>query len=141
MRVGSFACDVVWPDSRVEGDENADSVVLRISYAGEKGRLRALLTGDTECDELAEYVKEVGDVDVLKLGHHGSRVSVSDEALDLLLPELCVASAGEGNSYGHPDPACVRTVEASGSMFLCTKDVGDVHVSPGNPHPRFRTQH
>lgn len=141
VRVGSFACDVVWPDSRVEGDENADSVVLRVSYAGEKGRLRALLTGDTECDELAEYVKEVGDVDVLKLGHHGSRVSVSDAALDLLLPELCVASAGEGNSYGHPDPACVRTVEASGSMFLCTKDVGDVHVSPGNPHPRFRTQH
>lgn len=140
IHVGSFVCEVVWPDARVSGDENADSVVLDVSYEGAKGSLRVLLTGDTEREELEAYMGEVGDIDVLKLGHHGSRVSVSDEALDKLLPELCVASAGEGNRYGHPNPVCVRTVEASGSMFLCTKDVGDVHVTPGHPYPRFRTQ-
>lgn len=140
VRVGSFVCEVVWPDVRVSGDENADSVVLDVSYEGARGSLHVLLTGDTEREELEAYMGEVGDIDVLKLGHHGSRISVSDEALDKLLPELCVASAGEGNHYGHPNPACVRAVEASGSMFLCTKDVGDVHVTPGNPYPQFRTQ-
>ena len=140
MRVGSFACEVVWPDVPVGGDENADSAVLNVSYEGTSGSLSVLLTGDTEREELESYMGEVGDVDVLKLGHHGSRVSVSAEALEALLPELCVASAGEGNRYGHPDPTCVGMVEASGSMFLCTKDVGDIHVTPGHPHPRFRTQ-
>lgn len=140
VRVGSFACEVVWPDVPVGGDENADSAVLNVSYEGASDGLRVLLTGDTEREELESYMGEVGDIDVLKLGHHGSRVSVSAEALESLLPELCVASAGEGNRYGHPDPTCVGMVEASGSMFLCTKDVGDIHVTPGHPYPRFRTQ-
>lgn len=140
VRVGSFVCELIWPDAGVRGDENADSAVLDVSYEGARGGLRVLLTGDTERDELESYMGEVGDIDVLKLGHHGSRVSVSAKALDSLLPELCVASAGEGNRYGHPNPTCVRMVEASGSMFLCTKDVGDIHVTPGHPYPRFRTQ-
>ena len=90
-----------------------------------------LLTGDTERDELARYVREVGDIDVLKLGHHGSKVSVDSASLDVLDPEVAIASAGEGNSYGHPDLTCVDVVEKSGARFLCTKDVGDITITPG----------
>lgn len=138
VRVGSFSCEVVWPDESVEGDENADSVALDVVHEGSEGGLHALLTGDTERDELAEYVEEVGDIDVLKLGHHGSRVSVAKESLAVLRPELAVASAGEGNRYGHPDPMCVDIVKESGARFLCTKDVGDIHVFPDEPFPRYR---
>ena len=122
IRVGEFACRVVWPQGLVSGEENADSLCLDVSYGnGEGASLDMLLTGDTEQDELAEYADEVGDIDVLKVGHHGSEIAVAEKPLELLDPELAVASAGEGNSYGHPDPVCVSLLERAGARFLCTK--------------------
>lgn len=131
LGVGAFSCAVVWPDAPVGGEENADSLVLDVGYRQGGRALSMLLTGDTERDELARYVREVGDIDVLKLGHHGSKVSVDSASLDVLDPEVAIASAGEGNSYGHPDPTCVDVVEKSGARFLCTKDVGDITITPG----------
>ena len=138
VRAGRFSLTVLAPDAPVDGLENEDSLVLALSYADEAGRtLEALLTGDAERDVTDPLVAAgaVGDVDLLKVGHHGSEVSVSAEAAAALDPEVSVASAGEGNAYGHPDPACVGTLEAAGSRFLCTKDVGDVCVEPGADGP------
>ena len=131
VRIGGFSCRAVWPDSRVTGEENADSLVLRVSYGEEGGSLTMLLTGDSERDELARYANEVGDIDVLKVGHHGSRIAVDEESLEVLEPEFALASAGEGNRYGHPDPACVKMLTDSGARFACTMDVGDIVVRPG----------
>lgn len=138
VRAGRFSLTVLAPDAPVGGLENEDSLVLALSYADEGGRtLEALLTGDAERDVTDPLVAEgaVGDVDLLKVGHHGSEVSVSAEAAAALDPEVSVASAGEGNAYGHPDPACVEVLEAAGSRFLCTKDAGDVCVEPGADGP------
>lgn len=130
LRLGGFACRAVWPDEPVSGEENADSLVLAVSYRKGGASLDVLLTGDAERDELARFAGEVGDVDVLKLGHHGSRVSVDARSLSLLDPEVAIASAGKGNSYGHPDAVCVELVEESGARFLCTMDVGDIAIEP-----------
>lgn len=138
LGVGRFSCEVVWPRTPVTGEENADSLCLAVSYEDGDGSLSALLTGDTEQDELESYAPEVGDIDLLKVGHHGSKVSVSPEATDALDPEVAVASAGEGNSYGHPSDECVEILEAAGAKFLCTIDYGDVTVSPGPDGPVLR---
>lgn len=139
LRIGFFSCEVIWPERPVAGEENAESLCLDVTYGDGEGRsLDMLLTGDTEREELAEYAKEVGDVDVLKVGHHGSAVSVASEPLETLHLELAIASAGEGNSYGHPDPDCVALLEQAGARFLCTKDVGDVVVEPGESGPVVR---
>lgn len=130
LRIGAFTCEMVWPAEPVEGEENGESLCLALSYQNDDAALDMLLTGDTERAELARYADTVGDIDVLKVGHHGSAVSVDQETLAMLKPELAVASAGEGNTYGHPDPACVRAVQEVGAMFLCTKDVGDVSMLP-----------
>ena len=90
-----------------------------------------LLTGDAESNVLDSIVSQVGDIDVLKVGHHGSRVSLDGGQAAVLRAEVAVASAGEGNSYGHPAPECVETLEGSDAWFLCTKDHGDVTLSPG----------
>lgn len=141
IQVGGFSCRVVWPREPVAGEENAESLCLDVSYADGEGKsLDVLLTGDTEREELAKYADEVGDIDVLKVGHHGSETSVAPESLELLDPELALASAGEGNSYGHPDQKCVSLLERTGARFLCTKDVGDVIVSPGKTGPVVKTQ-
>lgn len=140
LHVAGFSARVVWPCGEVTGEQNADSVELLVSYTGNGCTLDALLTGDAEQDETGAVVAngDVGDIDVLKVGHHGSEVSITPNDAKALDPEVSVASAGENNSYGHPTPQCVRTLEDAGSLFLCTKDVGDVEIRPGSAGPEVR---
>lgn len=128
--IGSFRARVMWPFESVDGEGNEDSLVLLLTYAQEGKRLRMLLTGDAELDQEREFAQEVGDIDVLKLGHHGSKVSVDGELLDVLRPELSIASAGEGNRYGHPSDTCVDAVREAGGAFACTIEHGDITVTP-----------
>lgn len=128
--IGAFRARVMWPFESVDGEGNEDSLVLLLTYAQEGKRLRMLLTGDAELDQEREFAQEVGDIDVLKLGHHGSKVSVDGELLDVLKPELSLASAGEGNRYGHPSDACIDAVKEAGGVFACTIEHGDITVTP-----------
>ena len=140
--LGSYSLRCVWPHGPTDGSENEDSLCFVLSYDGGGRSLEMLLTGDAEQEQLGEYQNNVGDIDVLKVGHHGSRVSISlDQAL-FLSPEFAVASAGEGNSYGHPTPECIETLESAGATFLCTIEHGDVRVepSPDDAPPRVVCQ-
>lgn len=128
--IGAFRARVMWPFESVDGEGNEDSLVLLLSYAQEGKCLRMLLTGDAELDQEREFAQEVGDIDVLKLGHHGSKVSVDGVLLDVLRPELSIASAGEGNRYGHPSDACVDAVREAGGAFACTIEHGDITITP-----------
>lgn len=128
--IGSFCARVMWPFESVDGEGNEDSLVLLLSYVQGGQSLRMLLTGDAELDQEREFVQEVGDIDVLKLGHHGSKVSVDTDLLGTLKPELSIASAGEGNRYGHPSDACIDAVRDAGGAFACTIEQGDITVSP-----------
>lgn len=128
--IGAFRTRVMWPFDTVDGEGNEDSLVLLLSYAQEGKSLRVLLTGDAELDQERKFVQEVGDIDVLKLGHHGSKVSVDTDLLGTLKPELSIASAGEGNRYGHPSDACIDAVKEAGGAFACTIEHGDITVTP-----------
>lgn len=128
--IGAFCARVMWPFESVDGEGNEDSLVLLLSYGQEGKSLRMLLTGDAELDQEREFAREVGDIDVLKLGHHGSKVSVDGELLDVLKPDLSIASAGEGNRYGHPSDACVDAVREAGGAFACTIEHGDITITP-----------
>ena len=128
--IGAFHACVMWPFESVDGEGNEDSLVLLLTYALEGKQLRMLLTGDAELDQEREFAQDVGDIDVLKLGHHGSKVSVDTDLLETLKPELSIASAGEGNRYGHPSDACIDAVGEAGSAFACTIEHGDITVTP-----------
>ena len=80
--------------------KNNDSLVLRLAY----GRHSFLLTGDMEKAIEQELLtgNAVRHVDVLKVGHHGSKSSSTPDFLDALHPALALISAGYENSYGHP---------------------------------------
>lgn len=138
IRVGGFTCRVVWPREEVAGGENGESLCLDVSFERGGASLRALLTGDTELSEERAYAGEVGDVDALKVGHHGSRASVDAGLLEVLRPEVAVASAGERNTYGHPSRECVAALERAGAAFLSTKDAGDVSIEPDHDGVRVR---
>ncbi|MBQ9006442.1 MAG: ComEC/Rec2 family competence protein [Atopobiaceae bacterium] len=132
IRVGGFALEVVWPHGAVVGDANPDSLILAVSYQGKSGTMSALLTGDAEEEELDGLIAsgDLPDVDVLKVGHHGSETSIRLDQARLLDAELAVASAGKDNSYGHPKEECVQNLTEAGTRFLCTIDAGDVEIRP-----------
>lgn len=81
-------------------DENNYSSVLKLTYKG----FSFLFTGDAETIseydmiENGAYLKS----DVLKVGHHGSTTSTSNQFLRAVNPAVAVISVGHDNSYGHP---------------------------------------
>ena len=64
---------------------------------------QALFSGDAGFPAETEMRGRVHAVDLLKVGHHGSRGSTGDEWLDSLRPRAAVISVGQ-NKYGHPAP-------------------------------------
>lgn len=130
VHIGRFSCSVLWPYQTVDGNDNEDSLVLLAQYIDGSVNLSMLLTGDSEVDQEHEYAPVVGDIDILKLGHHGSAKSVDMSLLEVLSPEVAVASAGAHNSYGHPTDECVAAVEDYGARFYCTINDGSVSFFP-----------
>lgn len=109
-------------------DLNDWSVMLHISY----GDTSILLTGDAE--EYAEWYTlnsfpaEYFDADVLKLGHHGSSTSTSDEFFEAVSPDYAVASMGADNEYGHPHKETIELLEENGVPFYRTDRDGDISI-------------
>ena len=64
--------------------------------------------------------------DVLKLGHHGSKTSSSDEFLGAVNPEFVVISAGCDNQYGHPHTEVLERVDRFGATRVATCKDGTI---------------
>jgi competence protein ComEC len=109
---------------------NDASLILRVVFAG-----RALLfPGDLEADGEGELVgrRSVGQAvaaDVLKVPHHGSRTSSSDELLDAVAPKLAVISLGWHNQFHFPAPEVLARYAAAGARVLRTDRDGAVTIA------------
>jgi competence protein ComEC len=128
IALGTARIVVIPPPQRVAGDDqNNHSVGILVQQAG----FRALLTGDSEVEELNALLARdsIPDVDVLKAAHHGSRNGVTPAWLARTRPEVVVISAGAGNSYGHPHAAAMRSYCASDRRVLRTDLHGEVTVT------------
>lgn len=102
-------------------DENARSVVVRISY----GAFDALVGGDltgTGPDMESAIASSVGEIELYKVHHHGSRYSSTDTFLAATKPLVSFISVGVGNPYGHPTPECLSRLSTYGSDIWMTED-------------------
>jgi competence protein ComEC len=105
-------------------DVNEDSLVLLVEYGG----FQALFAGDAGFPAEAEMRGLVHAVDLLKVGHHGSRGSTGDEWLDSLRPRAAVISVGQ-NKYGHPAPETLgRLLKHHVEVWRTDRD-GNVNVT------------
>ena len=117
----------------VEKNANNGSMVLRLDY----GEVSFLLTGDIEVDAERYLAGVAGDtlrVDVLKVGHHGSRTSTTQSFLELVNPRSAVISAGRDNRYGHPHGDVMRRLESAAGaerVFLTARDGTVEYISDG----------
>ncbi len=129
--------EILHPGTEDLGDHPNDWSVVILSRFG---AFEALFMGDAE--EAAESrvlaTLESGEVEVLKVGHHGSRTSTSQALLDRVSPRVALISAGRRNRYGHPAPQVLRRLRESGATILRTDASGTVSVT-GRRNGSLRT--
>lgn len=121
----NYRIDVLSPRHEKYEDMNNYSVVLKLTYKDKT----FLFMGDAE----KAVEKELTDVygaglkaDVLKVGHHGSKTSSSEDFIQMVRPEIAVISAGDNNDYGHPNKKVIERLEGVNSKILCTNDDGTI---------------
>ena len=105
-------------------DANYRSVVLLVSWRGR----HMLLTGDADVLAERSFATAAGDIDVLKVGHHGSRTSTGEELLERTRPEVALISAGRGNRYQHPHRVVLTRLQHAGVRLYRTDEDGAVRV-------------
>lgn len=107
--------DILWPNSKTVIKENIlnnNSLVCKMYYKN----FSILFTGDIE--ELAEseiLKKYIGNnilkSTILKVAHHGSKTSSTEEFLNLVRPNIAIIGVGEKNTFGHPNDEVLRRIE------------------------------
>ena len=69
------------------------------------------------------------ELTILKVAHHGSKNSTSEEFLKAANPKLAIISCGEGNRYGHPHEETLERLDKVDVPWFCTKDYGAITVT------------
>ena len=119
--------EIMSVDNLEPENENISSIVVEMTY----GKQKYLFMGDAEDEN--EEARKWNDVDVLKVGHHGSNTSTTEEFLNQVLPEISIISVGEGNSYNLPKDKILKRLENIESTIYRTDRDGTIQiVSDGN---------
>ena len=131
LRCGNFSLRVIAPESFHDEGGNADSLCLLAEIDEDsdgRGDFSALFCGDAESDQLSELVgaRELGKLDVYKVGHHGSRAAITPKLASVLAPSVSLVSVGASNRYGHPVASTLSALEEAGSAIFRTDEQGDV---------------
>ena len=138
IEIGDITLEIIAPISYSEEDKNSNSVVLRASAEG----VSVLITGDATVDEETQVLEKHDDLkaDILKVGHHGSSTSTSEEFLRAVSPSIAVISCGEGNAYGHPHYSTLTRLREAGAEVWRTDKNGTVTVYVEDGKLKVRTQ-
>jgi competence protein ComEC len=138
----NFILDILYPLESLSGkalsNDNNSSVVSRL-LCGEKS---FLFTGDiyqSVENEILKSGQEI-DSDVLKISHHGSKTSTSEEFLLKVSPETAVISVGADNSYGHPAPETLARLEKYGINIFRTDLNNNIKIICNSQSLRLKVQ-
>jgi competence protein ComEC len=109
---------VLYPGQDTDADStNESSLVLLVAYKGHT----VLFTGDISGQTETAVLTGIGQVDIYKAAHHGSKFSSYRLPLSTLLPEYSVVSVG-ANSFGHPHKWAMRSLEDYSRHVYITRE-------------------
>jgi competence protein ComEC len=126
--VDGVQLDFLHPDTvLLDASESANdySAVFQLRF----GQFSALFLGDVSTEVEAALLRRYGDrldVDLIKVGHHGSRTSTSAELLRHSTPVVALLSVGRRNFYRHPSPQVIERLEVAGVTLFRTDQQGNV---------------
>lgn len=118
---------ILWPEGNVRNWEvNSSSMVGLLEYTGHK----ILLTGDApkevEDQIISKYGSYLKNIDILKVGHHGSKTSTGNNLIKISQPKFSIISAGLNNRYGHPHQEVLDILNSVNSKILLTANDGQI---------------
>lgn len=141
MEIAGVSLDLLYPDHDVKADplipgvstedSNNTSVVMKVSYFDTD----ILLTADAEIELERYLIEEYGeelDVEIYKVGHHGSDTSSHVAFLEALSPEQAIISAGRNNKFNHPSRRVLKRLERSGATVWRTDTQNDILLNITN---------
>lgn len=107
-------------------NNNEISLVLLLSFKD----FDALLTGDIEAEGELGLIntKQLKEIELIKVAHHGSNTSSTKEFIETLNPEVGVISVGINNFYGHPSKSVLERFEDLGTKVFCTSEHGAIFI-------------
>ncbi|MGL4873171.1 MAG: ComEC/Rec2 family competence protein [Clostridium sp.] len=119
------------PSNLINENLNNYSAIIKLTF----GSISFLFTGDAETDAHDYLYNNYNsiDIDVLKLGHHGSKTSTTKDFLTFTTPSIGIASCGENNKYNHPNKETISLLDEFEIPFLRTDLIGTILIlSDGN---------
>lgn len=129
IKIGPLALKILWPNQATvlgmasnQASLNEESLVAELVF----GDFQALFTGDI--DAFVEKQLDLGDIDLLKVAHHGSKTATTDEFLTITQPEMAIISVGK-NSYGHPAEEVINRLNNFKTKILRTDLSGDIKIT------------
>lgn len=122
FKIGDANCEVM-TDSILDKDNlNLSSIVIRLEF----GENSFLFMGDAETEN--EKTINWPKTNLLKVGHHGSNTSSSQNFLNQVKPEYAIIMAGKDNSYGLPKQKILDRLNKIGARIFRTDELGTITV-------------
>jgi competence protein ComEC len=127
---GGVKMTVVFPGVSEAGKFNSNpnntSVVTRLTYGDES----VLFTGDIEApvEKKLTLNGSILDSDFLKIGHHGSRTSTTEDFLNAVTPKVAFIEVGAGNTFGHPNQEVLDRLANHGIKYYRTDKDGTTEL-------------
>lgn len=116
-------------------DENANSLVTYLNINNYKMLFMGDATQKQELDLLTKY--KLTDIDVLKVGHHGSNTSTNEEFINIIKPRNCIISVGKNNKYGHPKQSVLDIL--NDCHIYRTDKIGSIEIKIKNDKLLIKT--
>jgi competence protein ComEC len=126
IHFGEVAVSVLWPGSGAKSTNN-DSIVLRLQF----GEHSLLLTGDIEqaAERALVASQQQLHANVIKVAHHGSKTSSTEDFVAATKPQLAIISVGRNSRFGHPHKEVVERWQSNGATVLTTGNCGTITIT------------
>lgn len=120
---------ILYPTTKLEfNDLNNNSIVAKLVYKN----FSILFTGDIEKEAensiLQKYNKDTLGSTVLKVAHHGSKTSTTENFINLVNPRIALIGVGKNNNFGHPNEAILSRIEKLGAKICRTDKCGEISI-------------
>ncbi|HEX8636914.1 MAG TPA: ComEC/Rec2 family competence protein, partial [Pyrinomonadaceae bacterium] len=130
LQFGAAQIEILYPeadDSDAAASDNNHSVVLRLNF----GNKKFLFTGDIEKEAERKLIENplLLRADLIKIAHHGSRTSSTQEFVKATQAAYAVIPVGRRSRFGHPHQEVVERWKQSGAKIWQTGDRGTISVS------------
>lgn len=131
IKIGKYLkINILWPEMGKNIDLNNNSIIAKFIYRD----VSMIFTGDIEKEAESEILKIYGETnilnaDILKVAHHGSKTSSTNEILNQITPKISLIGVGENNQFGHPDPEVLNRLQKIKSKIYRTDKDGEIIIN------------